>query len=338
MMSDDTSPLPPSAADETEPGTSDLALLARLLRAHTPYDGRFELRIPGVYAIRVSRTSAELLHYTHAPALCIVAQGAKRVLLGQEVFEYDTSRLFVVSVDVPVASHIIHASRSAPFLAFRLDLDPARVAELVLKVYPNGVPPAQPKRGVLVGPSSAGVVNAATRLVELMAHPGDAELLAPLVIDEILIRLLRSQMGGRVAQIGRLASNMHKIAKAVAWLRANYTQSINIEELAKLVHMSPSSFHQHFSAVTSMSPLQYQKSLRLQEARRLMVSAMLDVGAAGRQVGYASTSQFTREYGRYFGSSPTKDIAWLRAQDLPAADVAQELVGDAAEYLMAPRG
>ena len=245
------------------------------------------------------------------------------MLLGQEVYEYDASRMLIFSVDLPVASQVTQASHAEPYLCFRLDLDPHKVAELVLKVYPYSVPPVQEKRAVYVAPSSASIVNAATRLVELMAQPGDAELLAPLVIDEILIRLLRSPIGGRVAQIGLAESSVHRIAKAVAWVRANFSEPMNVEALAELVDMSVSSFHQHFKSVTSMSPLQYQKALRLQEARRLMMSTMMDAGNASRQVGYLSASQFSREYHRYFGSAPTRDIARLREQGVPAADVAR---------------
>jgi transcriptional regulator GlxA family with amidase domain len=149
-----------------------------------------------------------------------------------------------------------------------------------------------------------------------MAQPVEAELIAPLVRDEILIRLLRGPMGSRVARIGQSGSSVQRIAKAVSWLRANFDQPANIEELAKLVNMSVTSFHRQFKAVTGMSPLQYQKTLRLQEARRLMLTAMLDAGQASRRVGYASASQFTREYGRFFGSAPTKDINRLREQGL----------------------
>jgi AraC-like DNA-binding protein len=311
---------------QIEPGTHELTRLAGLLHAHTPYDGRFELRVPGMYAIRSSRTT-ELLHTTHTPALCIVAQGAKRMLLGPEIYEYDPTRMLVVSVDLPVASHVTRASRSTPYLSFRLDLDPARIAELTLKVFPHGVPGSQALRGVYVGPPSAGLVDAATRLVELMAHPGDAELIAPLVIDEILIRLLRGPLGNRVALIGQAESHAHKVGRAIAWVRANYAEPISVEELAELAHMSASSFHLHFKAVTALSPLQYQKVLRLQEARRLMLSRALDVGAASRQVGYLSTSQFTREYSRYFGSAPSRDIARLRENNALSAEVAHELVG-----------
>ncbi|HME42759.1 MAG TPA: AraC family transcriptional regulator, partial [Syntrophorhabdales bacterium] len=143
------------------------------------------------------------------------------------------------------------------------------------------------------------------------------------VIDEILIRVLRSPIGVRVAQIGLADSGVHGVAKAVSWLRDNFSQPMKVEELAELAHMSISSFHQHFKSVTSMSPLQYQKVVRLQEARRLMLSAMMDANAASRQVGYLSASQFSREYGRFFGSAPTRDIARLREQGLTAADVSR---------------
>jgi transcriptional regulator GlxA family with amidase domain len=163
-------------------------------------------------------------------------------------------------------------------------------------------------------PADESVVNAATRLMECLAHPADIELLAPLVIDEILIRLLRSPIGARVAQMGFAESSVQRVEKAISWLRANFSQPMKVEELAESVHMSVSSFHEHFKAVTSMSPLQYQKVLRLQEARRLMLSTMMDAGAACQRVGYLSASQFSREYSRFFGSAPVKDIARLRQE------------------------
>jgi len=290
----------------------DVVRLAGLIHAYTPHDGRFELRIPGVYAIRVSRVNPDLVHALQRPALCIVAQGAKSVLLGQEVYDYDASRMLVFSVDLPVAAQVTKATPSEPYLCFKLDLDPHKIAELVLKVYPHGLPRVPESRAVYVGQADMRIVSAATRLLELMAQPGEAELLAPLVVEEILIRLLRSPIGVRVAQIGLAESNVHGVAKAVSWLRANFSQAMKVEELAKLAHMSLSSFHQHFKAVTSMSPLQFQKVLRLQEARRLMLSMMVDAGTASWRVGYQSASQFSREYGRFFGRAPTKDIASLR--------------------------
>ena len=170
----------------------------------------------------------------------------------------------------------------------------------------------QERSAVYLAAADENIVSAATRLMECLAQPGDSELLAPLVMDEILIRLLRSPIGVRVAQMGFAESSLDRVAKAISWLRANFSQPMKVEDLAELVHMSVSSFHEHFKSVTSMSPLHYQKVLRLQEARRLMLSTVMDAGAASQRVGYLSASQFSREYSRFFGSAPTKDIARLR--------------------------
>ena len=202
LKSIDNNSHPPQADTVVGASEPDVVRLAGLISAYAPHDGCFELRIPGVHAIRRSRTNTELVHAMAQPALCIVAQGAKSVMLGQEVYEYDESRMIAFSVDLPVTAQITRASYSEPFLAFRLDLDPHKVAELVLKVYPHGLPRVPESRAVYVGQVNVSIVKAATRLLELMAEPGDAELLGPLVIDEILIRLLRSPIGVRVAQIG----------------------------------------------------------------------------------------------------------------------------------------
>jgi AraC-like DNA-binding protein len=296
------------------PNEADAAKLARLIAAYAPHDGSFELRIPGLHASRFSRINAECVHALRLPSLCIVAQGAKTVIVGQEVYEYDASRMIVFSIALPVAAQITQASHSEPYLALKLDLDPHKIAELVLKVYPHGLPPAQERRAVYVTPVDGSIVNAATRLMECLAQPGDAELLAPLVLDELLIRLLRGPIGVRVAQMGFVESSVHRVAKAISWLRAHFSQPMKVEDLAGLVNMSVSSFHEHFKSVTSMSPLHYQKVLRLQEARRLMLSTMTDAGTASQRVGYLSASQFSREYSRFFGNAPTKDIAKLRQE------------------------
>jgi len=315
--SDNRSPAPSSVVDSIGP---DVIKLASLIKAYAPHDGSFELRTAGVHVIRRSRTYMELAHGVQQSAVCIVAQGEKSVMVGREIYEYSPSRIIVFSVDVPVASQVTRASPSEPFLCLKLDLDPQEVAKLVLKVFPQGLPSVHENGGVHIGQADANIINAAIRLIELMAHPGDAELLAPLVIDEVLIRLLRSPIGVRVAQIGLTNSGVYGVAKAVSWLRANFSQPMKVEELAKLANMSVSSFHQHFKSVTSMSPLQYQKVLRLQEARRLMLSPMMDAGTAGRHVGYISASQFSREYGRFFGNAPTKDVTKLREQVGVAVD------------------
>jgi AraC-like DNA-binding protein len=316
----DTAILPETEA-VAEKSSVDQRKLASLISTHAPHDGSFELCIPGLCVTRSSQTNTESVHAVARPVLCIIAQGAKTVMLGQEILDYDSSRMLVFSVDLPVAGRITLADYSAPYLAFRLDLDPHRISDLVLRIGPNSLPAFESGRGVYVSEADAGVINAAARLVELAAHPDDAELLAPLVIDEILIRLLRSTVGGRVAQIGIANSSMHRIARAVSWLRANFSQPMKVEELAELAHMSVSSFHQHFKSATSMSPLHYQKILRLQEARRLMLSTLADAGTAGREVGYVSASQFSRDYGRFFGSAPARDVARLREKGLTIADV-----------------
>ena len=299
------------------PGELPTAQLASRIAPYAPHDGSFEMRVPGLQVSRFSRINGECVHALRLPSLCIIAQGAKTVIVGQEVYEYDASRMMVFSVALPVAAQVTQASHARPYLSFKLGLDPRKIAELVLKVYPRGLPPIQARSAVYVAPLDLSVLNAATRLMECLAQSGDAELVAPLVVDEILIRLLRSPIGLRVAQMGFAESSVHRLAKAISWLRANFSQPMKVEELAELVHMSVSSFHQHFKSVTSMSPLHYQKVLRLQEARRLMLSAMMDAGSAGQRVGYLSASQFSREYSRFFGSAPTKDIAKLRSDARP---------------------
>jgi AraC-like DNA-binding protein len=303
-------------ARKKDPG---IAKLATLIGALAPYDETVALR-RGIHAARVSHPNQEPMHYLQEASLCIVAQGAKVVTIGEDTYAYEAGQMAVYSIDVPMAGRVTRADSSEPYLLLMIDLDAEKLAELTLRVFPHGLPQPRDTRSLYVGEAGAPIIDAATRLLGLMAQPVDAELLAPLVRDEILIRLLRSPMGARVARIGQAGSIVQRIAKAVSWLRANFDQPVNIEELAKLVNMSVTSFHRQFKAVTGMSPLQYQKSLRLQEARRLMLTAMLDAGAAGRRVGYGSPSQFTREYGRFFGDAPARDIQRLRAADLSAGD------------------
>ncbi len=300
----------PEKVDGSHP--NETAELARRIAAYAPHDGSFDLRIRGLCVSRTSRTNEECAYALRLPSLCLIARGAKTVIVGQEVYEYDPSRMLVFSVALPVAAQVTQASRTEPYLALRLELDPHKIADLVLKVYPRGLPPVSERSAVYVAPVDASIIAAATRLMDCLAQPADIEQLAPLIVDEILIRLLRSRIGPRVAQMGFAESSVHRLAKAISWLRENFSQPMKVEELAELVNMSVSSFHEHFKSVTSMSPLHYQKVLRLQEARRLMLSAMMDANAACQRVGYLSASQFSREYSRFFGNAPTRDIARLR--------------------------
>jgi AraC-like DNA-binding protein len=294
------------------PGPVALRRFANALASHAPHDGIFPLRLPGTYAVRLSRTTSQANYATLGPALCVAAQGAKVVMLGRDVLEYDPRHVLILALDLPVSSQVVRASRKDPYLGFTMDLDPARVAELAARVFPRGVPKAPNTRGLYAGSATDDIVEAVTRLLDLIAKPEDASLIGPLVIDEILIRLLRTSVGTRVAQIGQPKSGVQRVAQAASWIRAHFAQPVTVEEMAASARMSASLFHQRFKAVTSLSPLQYQKVLRLHEARRLMLFQGLDATDACRRVGYVSPSQFSREYARFFGSAPTKDIARLK--------------------------
>ncbi|MCC7010507.1 MAG: AraC family transcriptional regulator [Acidobacteria bacterium] len=286
---------------------------------YAPREGVFPLRLPGTYALHRKRISSEPIRATLEPSLCIVAQGAKVMMLGSELVRYDPARMLVFSVPLPVSGQVTRASARDPFLGFKLDLVPARVAELSARVFPHGVPKPSDSRALYVGPATDAIVDAAARLLDLMVRPEDADLVGPLVVDEILIRLLQSPIGARVAQIGERTSGVHRVARAVAWIREHFAQPVTVAEMAAPAQMNASAFHERFKAVTAMSPLQYQKALRLHEARRLMLFQKVEAVEACHRVGYLSPSQFSREYARFFGNAPTRDIARLRAEGFASA-------------------
>ncbi len=296
------------------PGALALRRFANLIARYAPHDGAFPLRLPGTFVVRLSHMTTEPMYATLRPAVCIAAQGAKVIMIGRDVVEYDPAHVLVLAVDLPVSSQVIRASPKEPYLGFILDLDPARVAELAARVFPRGVGKPSDVGGLYVGHSTDGLVDAATRLLDLSADPEEAGMLGPLVVDEIVIRLLRTAIGPRVAQIGRPRSGVQRIGEAVGWIREHFAQPVTVEEMAASVHMSASSFHERFKAVTSLSPVQYQKVLRLHEARRLMLFQKMDATAASHRVGYLSPSQFSREYSRFFGSAPARDIARVRGE------------------------
>lgn len=308
-------PWPPNSSTE-----ADLHNLAVMIERYVPGDGRVTLPLATVHGVRAARPNTEVVHGVFRPSVCIVAQGAKRVYLGTEMFEYDQNRMLLCSMDLPVAAEVVEASHAAPYLGLILDLDLRRLSELAFKVFPKGLPPVRESRGVYLGDATSDIVNAATRLLNVMGDARDMELLAPMIMDEILIRLLRSPVGGRMAQLAQAESHLQRVARAVDWVRAHFDEPMNVEALSEMVHMSPSSFHAHFKVVTNQTPLQFQKSLRLREARRLMLNAQMDVTTASRRVGYVSTSQFIREYGRMFGNAPARDVALLRERgEAPAS-------------------
>jgi len=288
-----------------------LRSLAPLLATILPTDGRSEYTEWGAQLVRQSQSSERPLQGVLSSSICLVAQGAKRVVLEGAAFEYDEDHLIVSSVDVPVTYQLVRASASTPFLCLRLALNPVRIAPLLPTVFPTGLPSKVPTPSIGIAPADSALGETAVRFVRALADPADGGLLAGLAYQELLVRLLRGPLGVRIAQIAIADSAATGIARVIAWLRANFAQSVKVEDLARLAHMSVSSFHEHFRAVTAQSPLQYQKALRLQEARHLLLGGS-DAGEAAGRVGYVSPSQFSREYGRYFGQSPRRDVSQMR--------------------------
>ena len=292
--------------------------LTDLIARNTRADGVHATAIARVHLIRSSRPT-EPLHALHQPALCIVAQGRKQVMLGQTVYVYDRSQYLVVSVDLPVVGQILEASAARPYLCLRLDLDPAMLAELLLEVGPaapesgNGGAVRHPAAGLTLSVLTPELLDAANRLLRLLQSPRDISVLAPLAEREILYRLLSGEQAARLRQIARADSKLQQIGRAIGWIRRHYAEPFSIEAVAVEARMSPSALHQHFKSVTTMSPLQYQKQLRLQEARRMILSQPVDAATAGYRVGYDSPSQFSREYSRLFGAPPMRDVARLKA-------------------------
>lgn len=289
-----------------------MARLANLLNVYAPHDGVIDLPISGLNIARYSGIGKDCIKTFYLPSFGVVAQGAKSITIGQETYQLGKAQMMMYPVALPVSLRPIEASKSEPFLIVRMDLSIERIADLVLKVYPHGLPEVKQWRAGYVLDADVSVIDAMIRLLECLQKPGDAEFIAPLIMDEILIRLLRSSVGVHVAEMGFVNSGVHQVAKAIAWLRENFSQPVKVSDLAKLTHMSVSSFHDHFKAVTSMTPMQYQKALRLQEARHLMLSQCMDATSACRMVGYVSDSQFSRDYSSFYGVSPRKDIARLR--------------------------
>jgi len=246
------------------------------------------------------------------PSICLVTQGAKRVLLGDDVYVYDAHHFLITSVDLPTVWQIIKASREKPYLGLVLKLDQREISQLM--VDGNLPPPRaqQSSRGMEIGEVTLSLLTAFQRLIDLLAEPKDIPILAPIIQREIVYRLLVGDQGARLRQMASAGSQSQQIARAIDWLKSHFTQRLQIEDLATQVHMSTSTFHHHFRALTAMSPLQYQKWLRLNEARRLMLTERLDVTTAAFQVGYESPSQFSREYSRLFGAPPLRDITTLR--------------------------
>jgi AraC-like DNA-binding protein len=249
--------------------------------------------------------------------LAVIAQGSKRLALGDSVYEYGPGQYLVASVDLPVTGHFVDVSPSRPTLGFGMTLEPAAIAEMLLQAGPGDLPgsPRTARPGIAVSDAPGELLDAIVRLLRLLDRPRDRNALVPLVKREILWRLMTGEQGEAVRQLGLADSSVSHIARAVRWIRENYTQPFRVEEVADLSGMSVSAFHRNFQAVTAMSPIQFQKQIRLQAARLLLANRPHDVTGVGYRVGYDSPSQFSREYRRQFGAAPSIDAVRMRAGD-----------------------
>lgn len=284
--------------------------LAGLIARHARNPGISSTAMPRLTLIRADRPSAPVPAVYEA-SLCIIAQGSKRVSLADRSVVYDASRYLLVSVDLPLVGLVLEASPAAPYLCCKIDFDPTALADLLVTV---GRASSEKDLPVLaVYPSDPDLIDAACRLVKLLDRPETIDVLAPLVEREILYRLLTGPHGATLRQMGTVDSHLNQVSRAIATIRNGFQAQLRIDEIAAASGMSASSLHAHFKAITRMTPLEYQKQLRLQEARRLMLADGANAGTAGFAVGYDSPSQFSREYRRLFGAPPRQDIERLQA-------------------------
>jgi AraC-like DNA-binding protein len=285
-------------------------MVERMTRA-VPRDGVLEV-FPGLFLGRSSQLT-ERLHSVFKPAFCVIVQGSKEVLLGEEVFRYDPGHYLISTVDLPIVSHVAEASEEQPYLSFRLNLEAAVVASVMMESRIETKKSDASVKAMDVSPIDADLLDAVVRLARMLDTPDEIQVLAPLIIREIIYRLLRGEQGARLSHLLSSEGDARRISKAVKQLRENIDQPLKIENIAREIGMSVSGFHHHFKSVTAMSPLQFQKQIRLQEARRLMLGEDLDVASASFRVGYEDPSYFSREYKKLFGAPPQRDIARLRS-------------------------
>jgi AraC-like DNA-binding protein len=285
--------------------------LARTIAVHAPSEGQHPALIPGLVLFRRTAPSA-CYRGMFQPSLDVFAQGRKRVRLGGTTYLCDASTFVVSSIDVPVESQVLEASEELPLLSMLLPLDMPTVRDVLNQEDLPEPKTSVQRRGLAVGETTVGLLSACIRLIELLGTPEDIPFLSPLIQREIVYRILRTPQGERLRAIATRADLSHRAARAIAWLRANYAKPLHIEELAATTRMGVSTLHHQFRALTAMSPLQYQKQLRLQTARRRMLMESMDATSAAYEVGYESVSQFSREYSRFFGQPPMRDIKNLR--------------------------
>ncbi|WP_321472166.1 AraC family transcriptional regulator [uncultured Paludibaculum sp.] len=298
------------------PARQALAELARKIDLYMGSQVKRVTDIPGLMLVRRTELTAPAC-MTYEPSIAVIAQGRKRVELGRTTFLYGESRFLLTSVDLPITSQVVEASKEVPFLALSLTFEMPVVREMLSRdeIPAPDAPPDTP--AMAIGETTVELLNACCRLVDLLSTPADIPFLSGLIQREIIYRILRGPEGARLRAIATLGDQSHRTAKAIGWMRVNYAKPLRVEDLAQMAGMGVSTLHHHFRALTAMSPLQYQKQLRLQAARSQMLTDGLDAASAAFAVGYESASQFNREYSRFFGQPPMRDIRTLRAPNAP---------------------
>ena len=292
-------------AEKADPMVPQNELAARISHA-LPNDGVIEIQ-PGLHLGRFSQPIGPV-YASLPPSFCVIAQGAKDILVGNNSFRYDPAHYLITTLELPLAATVVEASPECPYLSLRLVLDSAVVTSMMVESGDIQQGGNGSVTAVGVSPLDADLLDASLRLARLAAVPDQYRVIAPLVTREIIYRLLIGPQGNRLRHLAKFGGQGHRIARAIQTIRENFDKPLRIEDISRLLHMSISGFHAHFKAVTAMSPLQFQKQLRLQEARRLMLSEHLDAGQAGFRVGYEDASQFNREYKRQFGEPPSRDV------------------------------
>ncbi|MFC5449851.1 AraC family transcriptional regulator [Paenibacillus aestuarii] len=286
--------------------------LAKLIERYSAQDGVHATAIPTLFFIRRSKLTGPT-YGMYKPSLCVVVQGAKEVWLAQERFKYDPADYLIASVDLPVTAQVTEASSDIPYLGFRLEFTASEIFEVLTASDLHFTPKGNAERAIFVGQMEEPLMDSIFRLARLLDNPKEIPFLAPFYTKEILFRLLHGQYGVALSQIALEGSGTYGIRDAIRQIGSNYNKPLRIEELADIARMSISTFHRHFKEVTAMSPIQFQKQLRLQEARRLLLTELADASDVAFQVGYESPSQFSREYSRMFGFPPRQDINRFRA-------------------------
>ncbi|PGM56067.1 AraC family transcriptional regulator [Bacillus sp. AFS053548] len=297
----------------SEINASYLSELIQIIDRNTSHEGVNETLINSLFFIRESNIT-DPKYRVYKPSLCIVVSGVKELLLGNERFKYGPGNYLVASVDLPVTGQVIEATPSAPYLALKLEFNPSQILEILTdtEIPTNSMENA--KRAIFVNELEGSILDAVIRLARLLDSTEDIPILAPIFTKEILYRVLRGQNGSILQQIAIEGSTTNRISEVIEQIKANFYKSLRIEELAEIANMSVSSLHRHFKDVTAMSPLQFQKHLRLQEARLLLLSESSDAAEVAFRVGYESPSQFSREYSRLFGFPPKEDLKRMRAK------------------------